>query len=76
MSLKQCTCPETHRNIHYSVKYNKFLFQWCFNGQCVTVGQRPEAIHGEWGEWIGWTECTRDCGGGVSHNERHCDNPV
>ncbi|KAL4227652.1 negative regulation of cellular response to hepatocyte growth factor stimulus [Mactra antiquata] len=49
---------------------------WCFDGKCVKIGERPEAINGEWGQWTSWTECTRTCGGGVSNSQRHCDNPA
>ncbi|XP_060601173.1 A disintegrin and metalloproteinase with thrombospondin motifs 7-like isoform X2 [Ruditapes philippinarum] len=50
--------------------------KWCFEGKCVKIGYRPEAINGEWGEWTSWTGCTRTCGGGVSHSQRHCENPA
>ncbi|XP_053405061.1 A disintegrin and metalloproteinase with thrombospondin motifs 7-like [Mercenaria mercenaria] len=50
--------------------------KWCLEGKCVKIGDRPEAINGEWGEWTSWTECTRTCGGGVSHSQRHCENPA
>lgn len=49
---------------------------WCLNQQCVTMGERPEAIHGGWGDWGPWSECSRTCGAGVSIIERHCDHPV
>lgn len=49
--------------------------KWCFNGKCVEIGERPEAINGNWGEWSSWSDCTRTCDAGVSFIERHCDNP-
>ena len=49
--------------------------QWCFAGKCVEIGDRPQAINGEWGEWAGWTPCSRSCGAGVTHSERHCNHP-
>ncbi|XP_054287703.1 A disintegrin and metalloproteinase with thrombospondin motifs 7-like [Macrosteles quadrilineatus] len=49
--------------------------KWCFNKECVAQGQRLAAVNGEWGEWKGWSECSRSCGGGVSVRERKCDNP-
>ena len=52
-----------------------FYFKWCFKGECVLIGERPEAINGQWGEWAEWTTCTRTCGAGVSTSQRHCDNP-
>lgn len=53
-----------------------FLSQWCLNQQCVTIGERPEAIHGGWSDWGSWSECSRTCGAGVSITERQCDHPV
>ncbi|KAJ8299862.1 hypothetical protein KUTeg_022609 [Tegillarca granosa] len=50
--------------------------KWCFNGNCTDIGERPEAINGNWGEWSSWSDCTRTCGAGVSTVERHCDNPM
>ncbi|KAK3096440.1 hypothetical protein FSP39_000163 [Pinctada imbricata] len=49
--------------------------KWCFNEKCVLIGERPEAINGNWGEWSSWSSCSRTCGAGVSVTERHCDNP-
>ncbi|KDR11853.1 A disintegrin and metalloproteinase with thrombospondin motifs 7 [Zootermopsis nevadensis] len=49
--------------------------KWCFGGKCVVVGVRPNAVNGQWGEWLSWSECSRTCGGGVSVSERQCDNP-
>ncbi|OQR67645.1 A disintegrin and metalloproteinase with thrombospondin motifs 7-like, partial [Tropilaelaps mercedesae] len=50
--------------------------KWCYLGNCTEMGDRPEAIDGEWGPWSAWGECSRTCGGGVMHAERHCDNPA
>uniref|UniRef100_A0A6I8P898 ADAM metallopeptidase with thrombospondin type 1 motif 7 n=1 Tax=Ornithorhynchus anatinus TaxID=9258 RepID=A0A6I8P898_ORNAN len=36
--------------------------KWCFNGDCVHKGFRPEAIHGGWGAWSSWSVCSRSCG--------------
>ncbi|GFO21304.1 A disintegrin and metalloproteinase with thrombospondin motifs [Plakobranchus ocellatus] len=49
--------------------------KWCFNGQCVDIGERPQAIDGEWGQWGEWSTCTRTCGAGVSIAQRHCNHP-
>ncbi|XP_052832020.1 A disintegrin and metalloproteinase with thrombospondin motifs 7 isoform X2 [Octopus bimaculoides] len=49
--------------------------KWCFDGECVTIGDRPQSINGEWGEWGEWTKCTTSCGAGVSNRQRYCDNP-
>ncbi|XP_051890079.1 A disintegrin and metalloproteinase with thrombospondin motifs 12-like [Pristis pectinata] len=50
--------------------------KWCFNGECVPVGNRPEAVDGGWSTWGSWSHCTRTCGAGVQAAERHCSNPV
>lgn len=33
-------------------------------------------VHGGWGSWEPWGECSRTCGGGVQFSVRGCDNPV
>ena len=48
---------------------------WCFGGQCTEILEKPLAIDGQWSEWAPWSECSRSCGAGVSHSERHCTNP-
>ncbi|GBO06763.1 A disintegrin and metalloproteinase with thrombospondin motifs 12 [Araneus ventricosus] len=45
-------------------------------GRCTEIGERPEAIDGEWGQWEAWSPCSRTCGAGVSLSQRHCDNPM
>ncbi|NXT78962.1 ATS7 metalloproteinase, partial [Zapornia atra] len=50
--------------------------KWCFNGECVPVGYRPEAIDGSWGSWSSWAACSRSCGAGVQSAERQCSNPT
>ncbi|XP_069076644.1 A disintegrin and metalloproteinase with thrombospondin motifs 12 isoform X2 [Pleurodeles waltl] len=49
--------------------------KWCFTGECVTVGKRPETVNGRWGIWSPWSHCTRTCGAGVESAERQCNNP-
>ncbi|ESP00494.1 hypothetical protein LOTGIDRAFT_112417, partial [Lottia gigantea] len=49
--------------------------RWCYAGKCVEIGERPDAINGEWGEWGSWSDCTRSCGAGITLAERHCENP-
>ncbi|EGV91764.1 A disintegrin and metalloproteinase with thrombospondin motifs 18 [Cricetulus griseus] len=52
------------------------LSMWCRQGQCVKLGELgPRPIHGQWSAWSKWSECSRTCGGGVKHQERHCSNP-
>uniref|UniRef100_A0A8B9BPY1 ADAM metallopeptidase with thrombospondin type 1 motif 7 n=1 Tax=Anser brachyrhynchus TaxID=132585 RepID=A0A8B9BPY1_9AVES len=50
--------------------------KWCFNGECVPVGYRPDAIDGSWGPWSSWAACSRSCGAGVQSAERQCSNPT
>ncbi|NWW01091.1 ATS7 metalloproteinase, partial [Oreocharis arfaki] len=50
--------------------------KWCFNGECVPVGYRPEAIDGGWSSWSSWASCSRSCGAGVQSAERHCSHPT
>ncbi|NXX11830.1 ATS7 metalloproteinase, partial [Podargus strigoides] len=50
--------------------------KWCFNGECVPVGHRPEAIDGGWGAWSSWATCSRSCGAGVQSAERQCSSPT
>ncbi|NWZ86610.1 ATS7 metalloproteinase, partial [Poecile atricapillus] len=50
--------------------------QWCFNGECVPVGFRPEPIDGGWSSWSSWASCSRSCGAGVQSAERHCSHPT
>ncbi|XP_067327139.1 A disintegrin and metalloproteinase with thrombospondin motifs 18 [Anolis sagrei] len=49
---------------------------WCRRGQCVRYGDYgPKSINGQWSTWSKWTDCSRTCGGGVTYQERHCNNP-
>ncbi|PKU35360.1 hypothetical protein llap_14335 [Limosa lapponica baueri] len=50
--------------------------EWCFNGECVPVGYRPEAIAGGWSSWSSWASCSRSCGAGVQSAERQCSSPT
>ncbi|NWU96036.1 ATS7 metalloproteinase, partial [Upupa epops] len=50
--------------------------KWCFNGECVPVGYRPEPIDGAWGSWSAWASCSRSCGAGVQSAERQCGSPT
>uniref|UniRef100_H3AVP0 Peptidase M12B domain-containing protein n=1 Tax=Latimeria chalumnae TaxID=7897 RepID=H3AVP0_LATCH len=49
--------------------------KWCFSGECVTVGKRPDTVNGGWGDWSSWSHCTRTCGAGVQSAERQCNKP-
>ncbi|RMC09009.1 hypothetical protein DUI87_14008 [Hirundo rustica rustica] len=55
---------------------NLSFVKWCRRGQCVRYGDHgPKPVHGQWSAWSQWAECTRTCGGGVTYQERHCNNP-
>uniref|UniRef100_A0AAY4DII0 A disintegrin and metalloproteinase with thrombospondin motifs 6 n=1 Tax=Denticeps clupeoides TaxID=299321 RepID=A0AAY4DII0_9TELE len=49
---------------------------WCYQGDCVSFGTRPQIVDGGWGPWSLWGECSRTCGGGVSSSMRLCDSPA
>ena len=38
------------------------------NGLCVSVD-------GNWGHWMGWTQCSANCGGGTRTRVRRCNYP-
>ena len=40
---------------------------------CFTL---PCPIHGGWGKWSNWTDCTTTCGNGTKSRYRNCDNPL
>ncbi|XP_062326647.1 A disintegrin and metalloproteinase with thrombospondin motifs 7 isoform X2 [Osmerus eperlanus] len=50
--------------------------KWCFDGECVAAGSRPEHVNGGWAPWSEWTSCSRTCGAGVQNAQRDCVNPV
>ncbi|XP_011881326.1 PREDICTED: A disintegrin and metalloproteinase with thrombospondin motifs 9 isoform X3 [Vollenhovia emeryi] len=49
--------------------------KWCHRGECVSR-RNLEPVHGQWGEWGRYGECSRTCGGGVKRKYRECDNPA
>ncbi|XP_066476646.1 A disintegrin and metalloproteinase with thrombospondin motifs 1 [Tiliqua scincoides] len=53
--------------------------KWCMHGKCVNKTDKKHydtPVHGGWGSWEPWGECSRTCGGGVQFSVRGCDNPV
>ncbi|KAL1007674.1 hypothetical protein UPYG_G00090020 [Umbra pygmaea] len=50
--------------------------KWCFGGECVAVGYRPQSVIGGWAAWSEWSACSRSCGAGVQNAQRDCINPV
>ncbi|KAM8945924.1 A disintegrin and metalloproteinase with thrombospondin motifs 18 [Pelodytes ibericus] len=52
------------------------LNMWCRRGLCVRYGDHgPRPVNGGWSDWTEWSECSRNCGGGIMYQERHCNNP-
>ncbi|XP_076092136.1 uncharacterized protein LOC143063704 isoform X2 [Mytilus galloprovincialis] len=35
-----------------------------------------EIVHGNWGSWLSWSECSASCEGGIQTRERYCNNPT
>lgn len=61
--------------LNLTVSVRGTLKGWCYKGECVPEGFRPQSVDGNWGHWNHWSECTRTCGIGVSFQSRLCDNP-
>ncbi|XP_004675376.1 PREDICTED: A disintegrin and metalloproteinase with thrombospondin motifs 1 [Condylura cristata] len=52
---------------------------WCVNSKCVNKTDKKHfdtPVHGSWGLWGPWGDCSRTCGGGVQYSVRECDHPV
>ncbi|XP_076288590.1 A disintegrin and metalloproteinase with thrombospondin motifs 9 isoform X2 [Lasioglossum baleicum] len=74
-----CTAPKWDNQCHTeympwadgtSCDTNK----WCIRGECISR-RILEPVDGQWGEWGGYGECSRTCGGGVQKKYRECNNP-
>ncbi|CAC5393166.1 unnamed protein product [Mytilus coruscus] len=35
-----------------------------------------QIVHGNWGSWLGWSECSQSCNGGTQYRARYCDDPA
>uniref|UniRef100_A0A1B6E0Y8 Peptidase M12B domain-containing protein n=1 Tax=Clastoptera arizonana TaxID=38151 RepID=A0A1B6E0Y8_9HEMI len=52
-------------------------YHWCQRGECVRRDKVAlQKIDGGWGEWQGFEDCSRTCGGGVKRAFRECNNPT
>nr|XP_056718448.1 A disintegrin and metalloproteinase with thrombospondin motifs 18 isoform X1 [Euleptes europaea] len=52
------------------------ISMWCRRGQCIRYGDHgPKPVNGQWSIWSEWSQCSRTCGGGITYQERHCNNP-
>ncbi|KAH9498407.1 hypothetical protein Btru_008190 [Bulinus truncatus] len=47
----------------------------CHNDICTYVGIR-KPVNGNWNSWTQWTSCSTDCGVGLKHRTRACNNPA
>ncbi|XP_077981821.1 semaphorin-5A-like [Glandiceps talaboti] len=49
---------------------------FCVYGEWMGPSCEDPVIHGEWGTWGAWEECSVTCGRGVRYRRRNCDNPA
>lgn len=50
--------------------------KWCQRGECVPVSHGvTRIVDGQWGPWASFTQCSRNCGGGIQKSTRECDSP-
>ncbi|XP_015608491.1 A disintegrin and metalloproteinase with thrombospondin motifs 20 isoform X2 [Cephus cinctus] len=49
--------------------------KWCQRGECVSR-RNLKPVHGQWGAWGYYGECSRSCGGGIKKKYRKCNNPI
>ena len=53
----------------------------CVRGQCVPENEKDfysrhdAPVHGGWGDWSVFSQCSRSCGGGMQYQEQHCNSP-
>lgn len=41
----------------------------------MDTGRTQCPVHGRFGPWTNWSECSNKCGKGIQTSERYCDNP-
>lgn len=51
------------------------LGKWCIKGRCEHSGVDINIVDGGWSEWGPYSQCTRECDGGIQYRERQCNNP-
>ncbi len=50
--------------------------KWCQQGECVAIKRiESHPIDGQWGPWNSYSQCSRNCGGGIQRSFRECDQP-
>ena len=48
----------------------------CYHGQCQDHNIVSQPIHGQWGSWSQWSDCSHSCGNGLQHSDRYCNAPT
>jgi hypothetical protein len=48
----------------------------CYHGNCKRLEDVGQPIHGSWGPWSEWSQCSTTCGNGVRYRSRLCDSPM
>lgn len=44
--------------------------------ECVPIQDATSPVDGGWGKWSDWSNCSRECNGGIKFTERKCNNPM
>ncbi|WAR29010.1 UNC5B-like protein, partial [Mya arenaria] len=47
----------------------------CLYSRCVHIRKIYVAVDGDWGSWVGWTNCDTKCERGKQFRTRMCNNP-